>query len=329
MDGYHHRLDLTQTAGDSNIGNLRPARTSLLLTPCPGDLCVWCRLIREFEREARTDGMPASDLNFRKKAYVQVRRQSAGWQRASRPGCHLAAASLINAVLSALSVAFAAGAAGRLTTDAVCCRTLSWQELNGFIGLKKAYAGGAAARAELLDGAKSESEQLAGGCCWQLADGHRSQQADSSVLASHHAPCLADLPQHSHQQPGPVHHLDDSLPLSQVAPVLLPRLPRRCAQTLSRVPRRLLAGKSTQELMQLGRRDIKETDASLLRSEKIVNDTMAIGIQTAETLQSQTKQLEKVGAAQRAAVATRPGGARCLSLARSRATMLVFPICPF
>lgn len=48
--------------------------------------------------------------------------------------------------------------------------------------------------------------------------------------------------------------------------------------------------------MQLGRRDMKETDAALMRSEKVVNDTMAIGIQTAETLQSQTRQLEKVGA---------------------------------
>ena len=46
--------------------------------------------------------------------------------------------------------------------------------------------------------------------------------------------------------------------------------------------------------MQLGRQQVKETDAALLRSEKIVNDTMAIGIQTAETLQAQTRQLEKV-----------------------------------
>lgn len=51
---------------------------------------------------------------------------------------------------------------------------------------------------------------------------------------------------------------------------------------------------STTELMQLGRQQVKETDAALLRSEKIVNDTMAIGIQTAETLQAQTRQLEKV-----------------------------------
>ena len=66
------------------------------------------RLIREFEREARTDGMPASELNFRKKQYVQ--------------------------------------------------------ELNGFIGLKKAYSGQSANRAELMDGAKSETDRLAGVC---------------------------------------------------------------------------------------------------------------------------------------------------------------------
>ena len=65
-----------------------------------------CSLIREFEREARTDGMPPNELNFRKKQYVQ--------------------------------------------------------ELNGFIGLKKAYSGQAGQRAELLDGAKTEAEQLQG-----------------------------------------------------------------------------------------------------------------------------------------------------------------------
>jgi SNARE protein len=51
---------------------------------------------------------------------------------------------------------------------------------------------------------------------------------------------------------------------------------------------------STVELMQTGRKDMKATDAALLRSEKLVNDTMAIGIGTAETLQGQTRQLEKV-----------------------------------
>ena len=59
------------------------------------------------------------------------------------------------------------------------------------------------------------------------------------------------------------------------------------------------AGMNTSELMTMGRKQIKETDTSLLRSEKIVNDTMAIGIQTAETLQGQTRQLEKVRARRR------------------------------
>ena len=144
------------------------------------------RLIREFEREARTDGMPANELNFRKKQYVQ--------------------------------------------------------ELNGFIGLKKAYSGAVAQRSELLDGAKSEAEKVSGVC----AD--RNGTAVTGAL----------------------------------------QRPSSGARTCS-------AGMNTTELMQLGRQQVKETDASLLRSEKIVNDTMAIGIQTAETLQGQTRQLEKVG----------------------------------
>lgn len=160
---YEQELQLERifhslSQGFQKLDKLSEAKQQAALKDLTAQMQEAKTLIREFEREARTDGMPANDLNFRKKAYVQ--------------------------------------------------------ELNGFIGLKKAYVGGAAARAELLDGAKSESQQL--------------------------------------------------------------------------------AGKSTQELMQLGRRDMKETDASLLRSEKIVNDTMAIGIQTAETLQAQTRQLEKV-----------------------------------
>lgn len=81
---------------------------------------------------------------------------------------------------------------------------------------------------------------------------------------------------------------------------------------------------NTTELMQLGRRQVKETDAALLRSEKVVNDTMAIGIQTAETLQGQTRQLEKArgqraaggqrwsaAAAWAVAWGSRRAGARC------------------
>lgn len=49
------------------------------------------------------------------------------------------------------------------------------QELNGFIGLKKAYAGAAASRAELLDGApQSEAEKLAGALLCGAADRRRA-----------------------------------------------------------------------------------------------------------------------------------------------------------
>lgn len=102
-------------------------------------------LIREFEREARTDGMPANELNLRKKQYVQ--------------------------------------------------------ELNGFIGLKKAYGGAAGQRAELLDGAKTEADKLSGvqGRCWLPAGlgGVASRrscpssclQSDPAAGTNHHMAC--------------------------------------------------------------------------------------------------------------------------------------------
>lgn len=105
--------------------------------------------------------MPANELNFRKKAYVQVGGRR-GWHRA--PGCHAACWATF----------MAAGCwPGKLPDLGHCAyfHCASWQELNGFIGLKKAYTGGAAARAELLDGAKSESQQLAGGCWQELLRG--------------------------------------------------------------------------------------------------------------------------------------------------------------
>lgn len=54
------------------------------------------------------------------------------------------------------------------------------------------------------------------------------------------------------------------------------------------------AGMGNEQLMSMGRSQINETDASLLRSERIVHDTIAVGAQTAETLQAQGEQLEKV-----------------------------------
>lgn len=62
------------------------------------------RLIREFEREARTDGMPPNELNARKKEMVQ--------------------------------------------------------QLNGFIGMKKAFGAQAAQRGELLEGAKTAQQTV-------------------------------------------------------------------------------------------------------------------------------------------------------------------------
>ena len=49
------------------------------------------------------------------------------------------------------------------------------------------------------------------------------------------------------------------------------------------------AGMAAQELMARGRKDIKETDASLARSEKVVAETIAIGAATAATLDAQAR----------------------------------------
>jgi hypothetical protein len=44
---------------------------------------------------------------------------------------------------------------------------------------------------------------------------------------------------------------------------------------------------TTVELMARGRKDIKETDASLARSERVLADTIAVGTATAATLAAQ------------------------------------------
>ena len=51
---------------------------------------------------------------------------------------------------------------------------------------------------------------------------------------------------------------------------------------------------SNTQVIELGRKNIQETDDSLMRSERIVNDTIGIGAQTAETLQTQGGQLAKI-----------------------------------
>ena len=54
------------------------------------------------------------------------------------------------------------------------------------------------------------------------------------------------------------------------------------------------AALSTTELIVEGRKKIKESDESLIRSEKLVAETIDIGTKTAEKLHDQTKQLERV-----------------------------------
>lgn len=49
-----------------------------------------------------------------------------------------------------------------------------------------------------------------------------------------------------------------------------------------------------QELMVKGRKDMKETDKVLARAERVVEDTLQIGTQTAATLQDQSVQLNKI-----------------------------------
>ena len=51
---------------------------------------------------------------------------------------------------------------------------------------------------------------------------------------------------------------------------------------------------STDQLIQLGRKEIQSTDQALIRAQKVVADTIDVGTKTAETLEGQTKQLERV-----------------------------------
>lgn len=199
------------------------------------------------------------------------------------------------------------------------------QELNGFIGLKKAYSGAAGQRAELLDGAKTEAEKLSGagrqrrcrlmragrdGNGWLLLPmcsvraGAMRQRLSAICMVDIAHSCLSC----ARRCCGPP-RLSCCCILCSFCPLLSTHFAAAVVRHCTPLPpstsaahfaTRLAAchahraGMSTTELMQLGRQQVKETDAALLRSEKIVNDTMAIGIQTAETLQAQTRQLEKV-----------------------------------
>ena len=203
------------------------------------------------------------------------------------------------------------------------------QELNGFIGLKKAYSGATANRNELLDGpAQSEADKLLGAFLLGVGAGCRGGSAGCGTCGvcclpahliqmvllflppcgtfqycllgyrpAHFAPlgrplvCAALHPPPRHAAPPLSMHVRGGaaccLPSAIRSHIFTP------ASTNPAHPHPP-AGMSTVELMQTGRQDMKATDAALLRSEKLVNDTMAIGIGTAETLQGQTRQLEKV-----------------------------------
>ncbi|KAG2434695.1 hypothetical protein HXX76_007585 [Chlamydomonas incerta] len=55
-----------------------------------------------------------------------------------------------------------------------------------------------------------------------------------------------------------------------------------------------MEGMNMQQLMKKGRTDIQDIDKTLERSERIVEDTKAVGTQVASTLHDQTKKLEKI-----------------------------------
>ena len=50
---------------------------------------------------------------------------------------------------------------------------------------------------------------------------------------------------------------------------------------------------STQQMVDRGKKEMKEVDTALKRSEKVVEDTITIATTTAETLHKQTEQLER------------------------------------
>eukprot|EP00899_Mesostigma_viride_P012563 jgi/Mesvir1/21307/Mv15929-RA.1 len=66
------------------------------------------------------------------------------------------------------------------------------------------------------------------------------------------------------------------------------------ANTNGAPQQRTTEGMTTQELIQEGHRQMDDTDRALERTKKVVDDTIAVGAKTAETLQAQTKQMEKI-----------------------------------
>ena len=51
---------------------------------------------------------------------------------------------------------------------------------------------------------------------------------------------------------------------------------------------------SAQQLMERGRKEMKAQDESLIRAQRIVESTIEVGTKTAETLQAQGEQMDRV-----------------------------------
>ena len=67
-----------------------------------------------------------------------------------------------------------------------------------------------------------------------------------------------------------------------------------CIRDVTVTKRAASADMDTTQLIVEGRKKIKESDESLIRSEKLVAETIEIGTKTAAKLDDQTKQLERV-----------------------------------
>lgn len=67
-----------------------------------------------------------------------------------------------------------------------------------------------------------------------------------------------------------------------------------CDRARAALEGRSVDSMTTPEMMLLGRSLIKETDAALARSARVVAETQAVGAKTAEALAGQTEQFERV-----------------------------------
>lgn len=190
------------------------------------------RLIKDFEREARTDGLPAGDLAARKRLLVA--------------------------------------------------------ELNGLITAKKKAAGELDARRELVaDGRVNK----AGAEIAPSGAGSRVGQLEFLLIrltaAQHGCAGSAQLPPRACKAQGMRCQCLHTGPLTSTS-----RTAGACLllnTTAQSVSVHGTAGMTTVALMAQGRKDIKETDASLARAERVVADTIAVGTATAATLAAQVR----------------------------------------